>query len=41
VGPLVKDLLFRFLKDQHKRWKNIRVCPCQWKAIWELGEQIL
>ena len=41
VGPLAKELAVRFLKDHHKRWQNIRVCPCQWKAIRELGEQIL
>jgi len=40
VGPLVKDLLFRFLKDHHKCWQNIGVHPCEWNVIWELGEQI-
>ena len=41
VEPLVKELAVRFLKYHHKRWQNIRVCPCQWKAIRELGEQTL
>lgn len=41
VVPLAKELAVRFLKDHHKRWQNIRVHPCQWNVIWELGEQIL